>query len=70
MRMPFTTAVLCCARCGEDHLTPIEFNVFVRPPADATHWGTCPSTNDPILMLVRQVQASVPAEGTQQPERG
>jgi hypothetical protein len=53
MITPFTTRVLNCARCGEDHWL-VEFNAFVRPPADATHWGTCPTTKDPILLVMRQ----------------
>ncbi len=62
----FTISVTNCARCGGDHLS-VEFIPFAHPPADATHWGTCQKTGDPILMVVRQVEVLVPAESTQQP---
>jgi hypothetical protein len=59
-----TTSVTACARCGGDHLE-VEFTPFVRPPSDATHWGQCQKTGDPILMLVRDKDA--PAIGPDTP---
>jgi hypothetical protein len=60
-----TTNVVACARCGSDH-SQVTFTAFGRPPVDATHWGTCEKTGEPILMAVRQVLPA-PAEASYQP---
>lgn len=47
-----------CARCGEDHAA-VAFKAFARPPLRdapseepyATHWGTCPTTGEPIFSI-------------------
>jgi hypothetical protein len=47
------TAVKTCARCGGNH-REILFRKFKQPiQADKvwTHWGICPKTHEPILML-------------------
>ena len=40
-----------CARCGGDH-EKVTFQKFNFPPPDCTHWGMCPGTGEPILMLI------------------
>jgi hypothetical protein len=52
-------AVTSCARCGKDH-ERVDFDPFFEPirhggEVVATHYGTCPKTQQPILMLVTQV---------------
>ena len=39
-----------CARCGGDHVNVL-FNSFGRKPAKYTHFGICPTTMEPILMI-------------------
>jgi len=50
-----------CACCGGDH-KQITFLPFVRPKEieglTFTHWGTCPTTQDPILLRFQQVETS------------
>jgi len=48
--MAFEIAVKNCARCGGDH-EKVAFQKFNFPPDDLTHWGMCPDTGEPILML-------------------
>jgi len=49
------TKVRSCARCGLDHT--VEFQKFrVAPDTGHTHWGTCPTTNEPILLRVEDTQ--------------
>jgi hypothetical protein len=38
-----------CARCGQDH-GPIDFDRFINPPPNVTHWAPCPATGEPILL--------------------
>lgn len=52
--------VINCARCGGEHLNT-RFFPFERPPVDATHWGICQKTGDPILMTVTMVPKLEPA---------
>lgn len=45
-----------CARCGGNH-DSLEFKEFKIPIKDSdketwTHWATCPSTGDPVLMKI------------------
>lgn len=40
-----------CARCGDDHLCVV-FTPFTNPPKPFTHFGNCPTRNEPILMIV------------------
>jgi hypothetical protein len=49
----FSATVRRCARCGIDHLEPLEFRPLLNPPADLTHFGMCPETAQPILMTVK-----------------
>lgn len=49
---PFTATVRGCARCGENHTAPIYFRPFTNLPKDITHFGMCPTTDEPILMQV------------------
>jgi hypothetical protein len=52
-----TIAVNQCARCGENH-PPLSFKRAYLTPDDSpgilawTHWALCPTTGDPILMIV------------------
>lgn len=53
--------IVNCARCGDDHVALIATR-FERPfaPSDAyplewTHWVTCPTNGDPILVRVLPV---------------
>ena len=45
------TKVERCARCGGNHEL-VTFRLFKEPPPDVTHWGTCPTTGDPILLTL------------------
>ena len=47
----FYTKVCNCARCGNDH-EKVFFVTFTRAPEGFTHWGTCPISEEPILMTV------------------
>ena len=58
----FTTNVKGCARCDADH-DGMEFAKLAKPvlgdgtgygasPALATHWSTCPTTKEPLLLNV------------------
>ena len=49
----FYTDVINCARCGETH-RHVLFEPFTKTPEPFTHYGTCPATNEPILMIVQQ----------------
>jgi hypothetical protein len=60
-----TTNIVACARCGGDH-SQVTFTAFGRAPVDATHWGTCEATGEPILMVVRQVLPA-PTQAVQEP---
>lgn len=49
------TGVKSCARCGEDH-EPLCFLKLKRPGQNGaegiTHWTSCPTTGEPILLGV------------------
>lgn len=54
MTKPYVVDIVGCARCGKDH--PIEFREFSHSPISIgdvliTHWGMCPSLDEPILLL-------------------
>lgn len=49
----FSASVNRCARCGQDHEL-VAFNVLLNHPEDITHFGTCPNTQQPILMLMKE----------------
>lgn len=58
-RVEQKTGVHNCARCGETHLT-LEWKRFKTPieVSDSekyTGWAMCPTTNDPIMFSVVQV---------------
>ncbi len=43
-----------CSRCGRDHAN-LRFVPFINPVIDAdgsvdTHWASCPTNGDPILL--------------------
>jgi hypothetical protein len=44
-----------CSRCGEYH-KQLVFKKFTNPIDDTngkwTHWATCPTTGDPVLMRI------------------
>lgn len=49
------TSVNGCARCGGDHPEgTLEYRAFRQPVPDVdgdfTHWASCPTTGDPILL--------------------
>jgi hypothetical protein len=54
-----TDGLTNCARCGGDHVDPpLTWRKFTRPVRDAqlgdfTYWATCPTTGDPVLLLVK-----------------
>lgn len=56
-------ATIGCARCGGDHAR-ILFRKFTRPvdldtpheASDLTHFGTCPTLHEPILMRFREIE--------------
>lgn len=54
---PFTIDLHGCARCDGDGHPGIEFQPLTRPiEAEGvafTHWAPCPSTGEPIVVLVR-----------------
>lgn len=56
-----------CARCGGDHklvfqpferpvviAAPVEFGRPSQPDQVLTHWATCPTNDEPILMAVKE----------------
>ena len=56
-----TVNIIGCARCGCDHvlLTVKEFlNPITLENSVATHWATCPSTEEPILISFVNVEDS------------
>jgi hypothetical protein len=62
------TNVKGCARCGGDHPRRLLL-AFTRPPADATHYTICPTTEEPILVLVSQAPAKEPVSITEEAAR-
>lgn len=40
-----------CARCGKTHLH-MEFVPLLRPVRVLTHWTSCPTTGEPILLAI------------------
>jgi hypothetical protein len=62
------TPVYNCARCGGDHASVL-FMAFHRCPPDATHWGTCPTTYEPILLQVTP-RGPDTTEPVREPEKG
>jgi hypothetical protein len=49
-----------CARCEGDHIA-MRFTRFVRhAPSPWTHWGTCPVTGAPVLLI--SVEDTEPAD--------
>lgn len=45
-----------CARCGKTHLN-LKFKKLRRKPGPFTrytHWGTCPTNKEPIMMRVTE----------------
>ncbi len=56
-----------CARCGQNH-DAVKFAPFTVRPEGLTHFGNCPTLNEPILM--NQVsETPEPVEGTETPEK-
>jgi hypothetical protein len=53
-----------CARCGGTH-GHLDWKPFARPvPSDAgqyTAWAMCPTSGDPIMFEVQQVEDEAPA---------
>ena len=43
-----------CPRCGGAH-EGVQFIEMVQKSAQATHWATCPATEEPILAHVREI---------------
>lgn len=55
-----------CARCGRDHAA-LPFLRLQRPMEDAdgvdwTHWATCPTTGEPVLMFIRTTEEQADAD--------
>jgi len=40
-----------CSRCGENHKN-VQLKEFKKPPGKNTHWARCPTTGDPILVVI------------------
>lgn len=51
----FQTKVTNCARCGKDHES-LQFRRLKTPAGNFTHWGTCPNTGEPILLMFMTVE--------------
>ena len=47
--------ITACARCGLDHNEPIMFKLLKRPLGDFTHWATCPTNGEVILLKIETV---------------
>ena len=52
------TTVKSCARCGKDH-PDLMFRGFTKPCGEMTHYGFCPTNNEPILL--KQIKPPCPA---------
>lgn len=64
---PYSIDMEQCPRCGQPH-EALLFVPFDRPTPPLTHWGTCPTTAEPIVMKelnpeeqVRWSSAGVPS---------
>jgi hypothetical protein len=55
--MPITVRVLQCARCGGDH-AEVEFHPLTNPPEDVSHFGMCPTSDEPILLKFTEAPES------------
>lgn len=59
-RKKIVVAVKKCARCEKDH-EPMCFLPFKRPVQppnqNVTHWASCPTTGEPILLSVEAVKS-------------
>lgn len=55
MSSTFQRPVINCARCGKSHLDKeqVTFEELSNPPEHTSHVGVCPTSGQPILMLVR-----------------
>jgi len=47
----FETKIGGCARCGEAH-DRLKFQKLIRPIKENTHWATCPTTGEPIVLSI------------------
>lgn len=48
-----------CARCGLDHLQ-LEFKKFTRPFREFTHFASCPSNLEPIILRILDIPEDDP----------
>lgn len=51
----FQMNVLCCARCGGDHMNALARRFIGSEPLPYTHWIACPVTQHPILVRFEEV---------------
>jgi len=49
----YSKAITNCARCGGNH-DLVTFLLLDRPCDDWTHWGTCPTNGEPIMMKMKE----------------
>ena len=54
---PIVVRVMQCARCGGDH-DEVEFNPLTNAPQDVSHFGMCPTTDEPILLKFTEAPES------------
>jgi len=53
----YVADVINCSRCGKVH-EHLRFARFRNPPPDVSHWATCPTWSEPILL---QTARKIPA---------
>ena len=53
-----TTDVNRCARCRETHHS-LEFRPFTNPVGAYSHWATCPTSSEPILLAWEPTEAGI-----------
>lgn len=46
----FTVKLNGCARCGKNHRA-VTFRKLTRPMDDCSHWGSCPTNGQPIMLF-------------------
>ena len=49
-------SIKCCARCEQDH-DDLEFTELSKPIDEWTFWAKCPTTGEPILLLIETEEA-------------
>lgn len=47
-----SVGVVSCQRCGKDH-PDMKFKELLNPADKWTHFGMCPGTDQPVLLMIR-----------------